>query len=104
NPANDQVKGMLDMSLNRDSMYLRHGGDLEGVIGKLDYLNDLGVTSVWLTPVLTNDMPLASYHGYANTETYHIDPRFGTNDTYVQLGQQLHKRKMKLIFDVVPNH
>ncbi|MCW8310077.1 MULTISPECIES: glycoside hydrolase family 13 protein [Sphingobacterium] len=104
NTANDQVKGMLDMSLNRDSMYLRHGGDLEGVIGKLDYLNDLGVTSVWLTPVLTNDMPLASYHGYANTETYHIDPRFGTNDTYVQLGQQLHKRKMKLIFDVVPNH
>jgi len=104
NKANDQVKGMLDMSLNRDSMYLRHGGDLEGVISKLDYLQDLGVTSVWMTPVLTNDMPLASYHGYANTETYHVDPRFGSNDTYVQLGEQLHKRRMKLIFDVVPNH
>ncbi len=104
NKANDQVKGMLDMSLNRDSMYLRHGGDLEGIIGKLDYLQDLGVTSLWLTPVLTNDMPQASYHGYANTETYHIDPRFGSNDTYVQLGEQLHKRQMKLIFDVVPNH
>ncbi|WP_454881269.1 glycoside hydrolase family 13 protein [Sphingobacterium detergens] len=104
NKVNDQVKGMLDMSLNRDSMYLRHGGDLEGVISKLDYLQDLGVTSVWMTPVLTNDMPLASYHGYANTETYHVDPRFGSNDTYVQLGEQLHKRRMKLIFDVVPNH
>ncbi|MGE8430042.1 MAG: glycoside hydrolase family 13 protein [Sphingobacterium sp.] len=104
NKANDQVKGMLDMSLNRDSMYLRHGGDLEGIIGKLDYLQDLGVTSLWLTPVLTNDMPQASYHGYANTETYHIDPRFGSNDTYVQLGEQLHRRQMKLIFDVVPNH
>lgn len=104
NKANDQIKGMLDMSLNRDSMYLRHGGDLEGIIGKLDYLQDLGVTSLWLTPVLTNDMPQASYHGYANTETYHIDPRFGSNDTYVQLGEQLHKRQMKLIFDVVPNH
>jgi len=104
NKANDQVKGMLDMSLNRDSMYLRHGGDLEGVLGKLDYLQDLGVTSVWMTPVLTNDMPLASYHGYANTETYHIDPRFGSNEIYVQLGEQLHKRQMKLIFDVVPNH
>ncbi len=104
NRANDQVKGMLDMSLNRDSMYLRHGGDLEGIIGKLDYLHDLGVTSLWLTPVLTNDMPQASYHGYANTETYHIDPRFGSNDTYVQLADELHKRQMKLIFDVVPNH
>lgn len=104
NKVNDQVKGMLDMSMNRDSMYLRHGGDLEGVISKLDYLQDLGVTSVWMTPVLTNDMPLASYHGYANTETYHVDPRFGSNDTYVQLGEQLHKRRMKLIFDVVPNH
>ncbi|UIR56409.1 glycoside hydrolase family 13 protein [Sphingobacterium sp. SRCM116780] len=104
NKKNDQVKGLREMNVDRDSMYARHGGDLEGIIQHLDYLNDLGVTSVWLTPVLTNDMPQASYHGYANTENYQVDPRFGTNETYRKLGEELHKRKMKLVHDVVPNH
>lgn len=104
NPGNDIVKDMRETALNRDSMYYRHGGDLEGVVGKLDYLQDLGITSVWLTPVLTNDMPQASYHGYANTENYHIDPRFGTNADYKRLGDELHRRGMKLVHDVVPNH
>jgi len=104
NKNNDVVKGMRETDLNRDSMYYRHGGDLEGVISKLDYLHDLGITALWMTPVVTNDMPKASYHGYANTENYHIDPRFGTNADYRRLGQELHRRQMKLIHDVVPNH
>lgn len=103
-PSNDSVKGMRETAVNRDSMYYRHGGDIQGIINNLDYLEDLGVTALWMTPVLTNDMPKASYHGYANTENYQIDPRFGTVDTYRELGKELHKRKMKLIHDVVPNH
>lgn len=104
NPKNDVIRGMRDNTLNRDSMYYRHGGDLQGVMDKLDYLSELGVTAVWMTPVLTNDMEQASYHGYANTENYHVDPRFGTNEDYKKLGEELHKRNMKLIHDVVPNH
>ena len=103
-PSNDSVDGMRETAVNRDSMYYRHGGDLQGIINNLDYLEDLGVTALWMTPVLTNDMPQASYHGYANTENYEIDPRFGTVDTYRELGIELHKRNMKLVHDVVPNH
>lgn len=103
-PSNDRVAGMREMEINRDSMYYRHGGDLQGIINNLDYLEDLGVTALWMTPVLTNDMPQASYHGYANTENYQIDPRFGTVETYRELGKELHKRNMKLVHDVVPNH
>ncbi|NQD70801.1 glycoside hydrolase family 13 protein [Sphingobacterium shayense] len=102
--SNDIVQGLLETALNRDSMYYRHGGDLKGVIDKLDYLQDLGITALWMTPVLTNDMPQASYHGYANTENYQIDPRFGNLETYQQLAKELHKREMKLVHDVVPNH
>lgn len=104
NTKNDVIKGMRETTLNRDSMYYRHGGDLQGVMDKLDYLQELGVTALWMTPVLTNDMEQASYHGYANTENYHIDPRFGTNEDYKRLGQELHRRNMKLVHDVVPNH
>lgn len=104
NPKNDVIKGMRDQTSNRDSMYYRHGGDLQGVMDKLDYLSELGVTALWMTPVLTNDMEQASYHGYANTENYYVDPRFGTNEDYRRLGAELHKRGMKLIHDVVPNH
>lgn len=63
--SNDKIAGLRDQSLNIDSMYLRHGGDLQGVINKLDYLKDLGVTTVWMTPVLLNDMPRRTEHGYA---------------------------------------
>ena len=102
--SNDIISTMAETALNRDSMYYRHGGDLKGVTGKLDYLQDLGITTLWMTPVLTNDMPQASYHGYANTENYKIDPRFGNIDTYRELAEDLHKRGMKLVHDVVPNH
>lgn len=103
-PSNDSIIGMRETAVNRDSMYYRHGGDLQGIINNLDYLLDLGVTALWMTPVLTNDMPQASYHGYANTENYEIDPRLGTIETYRQLGKELHSRGMKLVHDVVPNH
>lgn len=102
--SNDIVEGTRETAVNRDSMYYRHGGDLQGVIDQLDYLEDLGVTAVWLNPVLTNDMEQASYHGYAATEFYQIDPRLGTNEKYRELGDELHKRNMKLVKDLVHNH
>lgn len=104
NPKNDQVKGMNEMAVNRDSMYYRHGGDLDGITQRLDYLQDLGVTAIWLNPVLTNDQPKTSYHGYANTENYYVDPRFGGNEAYKKLIDASHKRGMKIIQDLVHNH
>lgn len=102
--SNDRVAGMKDQSLNRDSMYDRHGGDLQGVINHLDYLQDLGVTTVWMTPVLENDMPNRTEHGYAITEHYKVEPRFGGNDAYKKLSDALHQRGMKLMQDAVYNH
>ncbi len=102
--SNDKIAGMLDQSLNRDSMFLRHGGDLQGIINHLDYLQNLGVTALWLTPVWKNDMPNRTEHGYAATDHYAIDPRFGTIETYKQLSDALHKRGMKLVQDAVYNH
>lgn len=101
---NDVIKGMEETSLNRDSMYYRHGGDIQGIINHLDYLQDLGVTALWLNPVLTNDQPKTSYHGYANTENYKIDPRFGSNELYKKLVDECHRRGMKVIMDLVHNH
>jgi glycosidase len=102
--SNDVVKNMQEKGLNRDSMYYRHGGDLKGIINHLDYLKDLGITALWLNPVLENDQPKTSYHGYANTENYKIDQRFGTNEQYKQLVDECHKRGIKVIKDLVHNH
>ncbi|MEO7264171.1 MAG: alpha-amylase family glycosyl hydrolase [Ferruginibacter sp.] len=102
--SNDKINGMKDQSLDRDSMYTRHGGDIQGVINHLDYLQDLGITALWLMPVLENDMPHRSEHGYAFTNHYKIDPRLGNADTYKKLSEALHQRKMKLIQDAVYNH
>lgn len=102
--SNDKVAGMKDQSLNRDSLYHRHGGDLQGVINQLNYLQDLGVTAVWMTPVLENDMPERTEHGYAITNHYKVDPRHGGNEVYKRLSDELHKRGMKLIQDAVYNH
>ena len=104
NTSNDKIVGMRDQSLNRDSMYLRHGGDLQGVINHLDYLQSLGVTTLWMTPVLENDMPNRTEHGYAFTNHYKIDPRYGGSDGYKKLSDALHQRGMKLIQDAVYNH
>ncbi|MEJ5996045.1 glycoside hydrolase family 13 protein [Pedobacter sp. Du54] len=102
--SNDVIEGMQETALNRDSMYYRHGGDIKGIINHLDYLKELGITTLWLNPVLENDQPKTSYHGYANTENYKIDRRFGTNEDYKRLVNESHKRGMKVIKDLVHNH
>ncbi|HVM90063.1 MAG TPA: alpha-amylase family glycosyl hydrolase [Puia sp.] len=102
--SNDRITGMKDQSLNRDSIFLRHGGDMQGVIDHLDYLQNLGVTTLWMTPVIENDMPDRTEHGYAFTNHYKIDPRLGGAGLYKKLSDELHKRGMKLIQDAVYNH
>lgn len=103
-PTNDKVSGMKDLTFSRDSMYYRHGGDLQGIINHLDYLQELGVTAVWLNPVIENDMPKTSYHGYAFTDHYKIDPRFGGDTAYKRLINEMHKRGLKMVQDAVYNH
>lgn len=103
-PLNDRIPGLLDQSLNRDSIFHRHGGDLQGIINHLDYLQSLGVTTLWLTPVLENNMPDRTEHGYAITNHYKVEPRFGGDTAYLRLSDELHKRGMKLIKDAVYNH
>ena len=102
--SNDSYDDMMQKGINRDKMYFRHGGDLNGIIGKIAYINELGATAIWLTPVLENDQPYASYHGYAITDLYNIDKRFGTNDIYRLFVQNCHRRGMKVVNDMVLNH
>lgn len=102
--TNDRVVGMRDQTLNRDSIYYRHGGDLKGIQNYLDYLQNLGVTSLWLNPVIENDMPERTEHGYAFTNHYKIDPRLGGDAAYHQLIDAVHARGMKIIQDAVYNH
>lgn len=103
-PSNDKVPGMRDQSLNRDTVFERHGGDLKGVQNHLDYLQDMGVTTVWLNPVIENDMPNRTEHGYAFTDHYKIDRRIGGEKAYHDLVNDIHKRGMKIIQDAVYNH
>mgnify|MGYP005844251221 CR=1 FL=1 len=103
-PTNDEPDGMQEKNYNRDDLYSRHGGDIQGIINKLDYIQNTGFTSLWINPLLTNDQPQASYHGYAITDHYHIDPRYGSNALYAKLVDEMHRRGMKMIMDVVYNH
>ena len=103
-PSNDKVPGMRDQTLNRDTVFNRHGGDLQGVENKLDYLQNLGVTTIWLNPVLENDMPNRTEHGYAFTDHYKIDPRLGGEKAYQNLIDATHAKGMKIIQDAVYNH
>ncbi|QHT67732.1 glycoside hydrolase family 13 protein [Rhodocytophaga rosea] len=103
NPTNDNVKGMLE-GLERDKPFGRHGGDLKGISDHLDYIKDLGITAIWLNPVQENDQYKQSYHGYAITDFYKIDRRFGTNDEYVAFVEKSHSMGMKVIMDLVHNH
>lgn len=82
----------------------RHGGDIQGIINHLDYLQELGVTAVWNTPLCEDNEENFSYHTYAQSDVYKIDPRYGTNEDYARLASELHKRKMKLVMDYVTNH
>ncbi|WP_167617087.1 glycoside hydrolase family 13 protein [Maribellus sediminis] len=102
-PSNDEVEGMKE-GLNRADKWGRHGGDIQGIINALDYLQNLGYTAVWLNPVLENDMPGSSYHGYATTDFYKVDARYGGNEAYLRLKKELDKRGMKLIMDMIFNH
>ncbi|GAB3914093.1 glycoside hydrolase family 13 protein [Mucilaginibacter boryungensis] len=103
-PKNDVVPGMRETGLSHDSMYSRHGGDLQGIINHLDYLKNLGVTAIWLTPEIENDEPHASYHGYAVTNYYKVDPRYGTNELYKTFVAKCHEKGLKVIKDLVHNH
>jgi glycosidase len=102
-PSNDCVKGMLEAP-NREFQGGRHGGDLAGVIESLDYFKNLGVSSLWLNPVLENDMPSYSYHGYAMTDLYAVDERYGSNALYKELADKAKEKGIGLIMDQVANH
>ena len=102
--SNDINQKLKETTIDRTDGYKRHGGDLKGIIKHVDYISDLGFTAVWPTPVLTNDMPKGSYHGYAITDYYQVDPRFGTMEDYKKLAHELRKKGMKLIMDQVANH
>ena len=106
---NPQVKGMRAYKEDRSKPSLRHGGDLNGIREHLDYFCELGVTALWLTPVLENDSPdsdndFSTYHGYATTNYYRVDPRFGTNDDYRRLVDEAHDRGLKVVMDMIFNH
>lgn len=103
NPDNDSTEDTVE-KVNREQLSGRHGGDIQGVIDHLDYLYDLGVTAIWSTPLLEDNEPVYSYHTYAQSDYYKIDPRFGSNDDYKRLASEMHKRDMKLIMDYVTNH
>ena len=102
-PDNDSVTGYAD-SLDRDDDYGRHGGDIQGIIDHLDYIEKMGFTAIWLNPVLENAMESSSYHGYATTDYYKVDPRFGSNKLYKKLSKEAEKRGIKLIMDMIMNH
>ena len=109
NPANNQIPGMEKYVNDRTKPSLRHGGDIEGIRQHLDYFTQLGVTALWFTPVLENNSPdsdngFSTYHGYATTNYYQVDPRFGTNEEYKRLINEAHARGLKVVMDMIFNH
>ena len=110
--TNDAYADLRDKDTDRTNPYVRHGGDLKGISNRLDYLKDLGVTSIWMTPILENDMPkmqegpwtMSGYHGYWITNHYKIDKRFGGNEAYKELVSAAHSKGLKIIQDAVYNH
>ncbi|WP_352421321.1 glycoside hydrolase family 13 protein [Proteiniphilum sp.] len=103
-PSNDQIPMRMPYKVDRSHHSARHGGDLKGISNRLDYLADLGVTAIWLNPVLENDMEGGSYHGYATTDYYRVDPRFGSNEEYAKLIADAHSKEMKVVMDMIFNH
>ena len=105
---NDQIAGMNTYVNDRSKPSLRHGGDLEGIRQHLDYFNELGVTALWFTPILENNSPdngeWSTYHGYACTNYYRVDPRFGSNDEYRALIDACHQKGLKVVMDMIFNH
>lgn len=103
-PSNDMVAGMLENRVDRSEPFARHGGDIKGITKRLDYLEDLGVTAVWLNPIQENDMREGSYHGYAITDHFNMDRRFGTNQDFIQMVDAAHSKGMKVVMDMIFNH
>ena len=102
-PDNDSAPGMLERA-DRSNPDGRHGGDLQGVIDHLDYIADMGYTQIWLNPVLENNEPTFSYHGYSTTDYYQVDPRLGDNALYRELVAEARERGVGIIMDLIPNH
>ena len=100
----NNMKGLKEPMVDKADDWARHGGDLKGMDNALDYLQELGVTAIWPTPVQVNDMPGGSYHGYAITDYYQLDPRFGTNEQYRNLVANCHNHGIKMVMDLVFNH
>ena len=103
-PSNDTVMGLREQGVDRSEIYARHGGDLQGIAQHVDYLDALGVDALWLNPVLLNDQPKWSYHGYAVTDHYQVDPRLGGNAAYRDMVAVCHDRGIRVIQDVIFNH
>lgn len=103
NPENDSSPKTTEKA-NRSDIGGRHGGDIKGIIDNLDYIKELGATTIWPTPLLEDNLPTYSYHGYAITDTYNIDPRYGTNEDYKNLALKAHEKGLKLVMDYVTNH
>ncbi len=101
---NDSYRDMQQKGIDRRKMYFRHGGDLQGIMDKLDYLDTLGITALWLNPVQENNQPYESYHGYAVTDLYNIDKRLGSNDLYKELVKRCHEKGIKVVMDIIHNH
>lgn len=104
NPKNDIIENLNETTIDRTNNYARHGGDITGIINHLDYISNMGFTAIWPCPLLTNNMHKSSYHGYAMTNFYETDPRFGTLEEYKKLSSKMSQKGMKLIMDQVANH
>ena len=102
--SNDIIKGLKENKIDRNDNYARHGGDIIGVTKNIDYIKDMGFTSIWLNPVLINDMKEGSYHGYATTDYYTPDPRFGSMNDYLEFSEKASQNGIKLIKDIIVNH
>lgn len=108
-PSISEIEGMIE-GVNRDEPFARHGGDLQGIIDHLDHIENLGMTALWLNPILENDMPydhsrnVGFYHGYAATDKYRVDRRFGSNEKFVELVDKAHEKGLKVIMDMIHNH
>lgn len=104
NPENDVIDSMREKKMDRADSFARHGGDIQGISNHLDYIADLGVTAIWLNPTQENDMESGSYHGYAITDYYQIDRRFGSNEDFCALVEKAHEKNLKVVMDMIFNH
>ncbi|MEE0860078.1 MAG: alpha-amylase family glycosyl hydrolase, partial [Paludibacteraceae bacterium] len=102
-PSNNSTKDTQEKA-NKDNIHGRFGGDIQGIINSLDHISQLGATAIWPTPLLCDNEAMWSYHGYACSDYYHIDPRFGSNELYCQMVEKAHEKGIKIIMDMVPNH